>query len=854
MGALLISISGFAQHQTTDLIYSQLDTYLNQPHPENLQQLTRALKQAPDSIRAVQLAKVVAYCNIAYIQKEKNNLFQAIDFYEKAKHIFFSNALDRYDIIEYCLKPLGNLYLKTQALAEAENTIKQYILMAKQKGNISQQISGILNLSVLYYSESQFQKSVDLLKNALKEQPDETKLKVNLASSYFALGKIEKAELLLSSVLKLSPKSIQARRLLAEILIRKGKENQAVSLLKNILKSPTISRRKTAKLQLELANAYFSKLDLVNSHKALQQVYQTLIPFYNRQQKLPKEKQLYPETVLMDALDLQAALYQQQGESTQALKAYKLAAQINRYLFLQMYAQESRLLTQQNIDRRSERVLSILYHLYRQTTDEKWLEKALQIDSRTKGQVVLEAAALKHTLAANQGEKLQQLQALQRQSANLGQTIYEHTRTGYLNLDQMTELQQSYNQVLTRQRLIYNQLQSGILKGQADSPLNLHTLQEKADTLNVTLVSYFMGNSAIYQWVVGKGILQFNKLTSNKSSYTDFRELIRTYNQLFTKPGLINGDIPHFVKTSSALYEKLNLPKADKLLIIPDGILSFVPFSTLLTQPESGSNYEQMSFLVKESAVSYMLSLQEFAQPAPGFKTRQNLLGFFPVFKGTPQALNFSVAEAKSLKKHFPGHLLMNEKATKSAFLNQADQYSMLHISSHALGGTFHQQPVILFSDGTLGVQTLYGMHFSPQLVVLSACETGIGKYSKGEGALSLARGFRYAGAKNILFSLWEVNDKSTAEWMGYYYAALEKNWSRNFAVHQASLSYLHSDEIDNVRKSPYYWGAFSYYGTVDIPAEPASTITYLIAIGIIIVLLLFLLIKLKRPKQNSTE
>jgi len=363
-----------------------------------------------------------------------------------------------------------------------------------------------------------------------------------------------------------------------------------------------------------------------------------------------------------------------------------------------------------------------------------------------------------------------------------------------------------------------------------------------------------MGSESVYQFVISEEKVIFTKLTKTKEAYGNLRESIRDYNRFFESPSTINNDITAFTKASHQLFELLNIPNTKRLIIIPDGILSFVPFQTLLKETTESQQYSQMPFLIFHSSISYRLSLKDYLKNEDSFQKNQSVLGVFPVFKDTPQELSYSVLEADAIKKLFTSKMLMHAEANSETFSSEIDNYSILHISTHALGGTFNEEASILFFDRALNVEELYGLHFFAELVVLSACDTGIGKVIKGEGALSLARAFQYAGAGNVLFSLWQVNDKTTAELMTYYYENLKKTQSRDFALHSASLDYLQNKNIDNSRKSPYYWGAFVYYGTTDLPQESGYLIWYLIGGGILVILILFFLFKIRRRRFSKNK
>lgn len=146
------------------------------------------------------------------------------------------------------------------------------------------------------------------------------------------------------------------------------------------------------------------------------------------------------------------------------------------------------------------------------------------------------------------------------------------------------------------------------------------------------------------------------------------------------------------------------------------------------------------------------------------------MLGIFPVFEKTNYELTFSKAEMQSIQSNFDGQFFENSNATFDNFKMNADKYSILHLSTHADSGDIDTPASIKFYDQEIVYSELYNLNINPNLVVLSACETGIGKLYKSEGAMSIARGFQFAGAQNLLFSLWKVNDYTTSVFMDYFY------------------------------------------------------------------------------------
>jgi len=160
-------------------------------------------------------------------------------------------------------------------------------------------------------------------------------------------------------------------------------------------------------------------------------------------------------------------------------------------------------------------------------------------------------------------------------------------------------------------------------------------------------------------------------------------------------------------------------------------------------------------------------------------------------------------------------------QASRTAVLDPAlSQYRYLHFATHGLLDS--ERPglsALVFSmvdaegkpqNGFLRANDIYNLKLPAELVVLSACQTGLGKDIKGEGLVGLTRGFMYAGAARVVVSLWNVNDKATADLMAKFYEKMLKQGQRPAAA-------LHAAQVEmwktKLWQSPYYWAAFTMQG-----------------------------------------
>jgi len=115
-------------------------------------------------------------------------------------------------------------------------------------------------------------------------------------------------------------------------------------------------------------------------------------------------------------------------------------------------------------------------------------------------------------------------------------------------------------------------------------------------------------------------------------------------------------------------------------------------------------------------------------------------------------------------------------------------------------------------NDGMLNTHEIFGLNLNARMVVLSACSTGEGEYSKGEGALSLARGFAYAGVPSLVMTLWEVEDKSVIILMKDFYKNLLKGQTKPEALRNAKIKFIHESKMEN--SHPFFWSSFVIVGS----------------------------------------
>lgn len=338
-------------------------------------------------------------------------------------------------------------------------------------------------------------------------------------------------------------------------------------------------------------------------------------------------------------------------------------------------------------------------------------------------------------------------------------------------------------------------------------------------------------------------------ITANELSYV--RQVIDSSFYTAIKDYRIALDRPTMAKkydgidASLQLYKKLILPIWNKirssknLVIIPDDELNSLPFEALQDAKDH--------YLIQNFSVQYQYSSSLLRANHMNRGVTHSILAIAPFSNRSTDVFN-RLEYSKNEIEGIDGSVLLDSAATKNIFLEHADHYSILHLATHTIiNDSSPEKSLIAFypvtgkpkDEGMLYLPEIYNLQLdSAQLVILSACETGFGKLTKGEGLMSLARAFSYAGCANIIASLWKADDQSTAWIMQRFYYYVHRGSSFAHALQKAKLDYLKSPDIEKRFKSPDYWAHLSLTGILP-PLPESHPILTLIELVLIITFLI---------------
>lgn len=378
----------------------------------------------------------------------------------------------------------------------------------------------------------------------------------------------------------------------------------------------------------------------------------------------------------------------------------------------------------------------------------------------------------------------------------------------------------------------------------------LEVLQEELSAKEL-LLSYFKTGSYLYSFELSRDsfrcIRQELEPKEWERHYKDYRQMLTSFDQAMNGDA---ADVKNLAKESHWWYQRLlaptleHHPGMEQLYILPDAEIHHLPFETFTTQPMSGKEqgYKDLAYAVKDYRMSYSYSVALWleAQQHPEKKADLQLLALAPKHKDktteattraglSPYLQNLRRKlldlpavreEVRKISKGLQGQTLIGADATERKVREIAKDYGVLHFATH---GLLNEQYPILSSlaltqsadslhDDFLQAHEIAQWELNAELVVLSACETGYGRFEQGEGVMSLARSFLYAQVPSLVVSLWQVNDNSTSEIMQSFYHYLSEGLDKSEALRQAKLDYIDNAESSQMAH-PAFWAPLVQMG-----------------------------------------
>jgi CHAT domain-containing protein len=389
------------------------------------------------------------------------------------------------------------------------------------------------------------------------------------------------------------------------------------------------------------------------------------------------------------------------------------------------------------------------------------------------------------------------------------------------------------------------------------------------------LLEYSLCDTCLYIFMVGRDDFRIERFSIDSTFHHDVAVLSQFLRNNDFSRGTYD-DYLAYVNVATDIYNILLKPvevyiEGKKLLIIPDGDMGYIPFEALLTEkPENERmDYRSLPYLLYKYRTNYAYSATlYFSEDTDRKKTEKTLLAFAPTYENIGEInsdkfptyrdystylvpLRYISIEIGNISEIVDADRFEAYEATEKAFKENAPDYNILHLAMHTLlndENPLYSKLVFTMNndtleenDGLLHAYEIFNMQLNAQMAVLSACNTGYGKLQKGEGIMSMARGFIFAGVPSIIMTLWAVEDQSGSILMSKFYSNLVQGMEIDEALQEAKLQYL--KEADQLGAHPYLWSGYVSIGSTDALITTSWSNVFIISGSALILILLIVFI-----------
>ncbi|HKG97869.1 MAG TPA: CHAT domain-containing protein, partial [Pyrinomonadaceae bacterium] len=777
------------------------------------------------------MSEGVALSNIGKIYNDAADWQKALEFYSQALTVF--RSLGRAQNEGLTLNNIGIAYYELGELQKAVEYLQQALPLLRAAGNKNSEAYTLLNIGRAYRRMGVFEKALahynqaEALQQQTGNRGQEAEILDEMGIAYSVSGRQEKA--------------LEYHRRAVEILRSAGNLRREAMALK------TLGDVYTLLNQPEKAIEQFTQaLSIFRSIGDLGYAATTLEGVARAEQKRenlePAHKNITESLALIETV-------RSRSSSLQLRASYRATMEKAYELYIDILMQQHAKNPAQGFDAEA---LKVSERGRARSLVEKLAEAPIDIRQGIDPGLIEKERDLTRVLNAK-AQREMQLRARKGSSEEIATLQRE-----------ISALEDEYQQLQAAIRKNSPQY-SALTQPQ---PLDLKQIQQQLDP-NTVLLEYALGDERSYLWVVTQDSLktfelpkreEIEKVAREVSELLAVRSVVKSLETPAQRRARIAEADTKFQQTASELSRVILAPAAaefgqKRLVVVAGGALQYVPFAALplaMNRPVI-LDHEIISL---QSASAFAVQRQNLENRKPAPKAVAVIAD--PVFsvgdarlKASARATELNTPDATRIIEHLPGSgngqlsiprlpftrteaeeilaVAPRDSSTKAldfranrsfATSDELSKYRYVHFATHGyLDTTRAGLSAIVLSmvdetgklqDGFLRTHDIYNLKLPAELVVLSACETGLGKEVKGEGIEGLTRGFMYAGARRVVVSLWNVNDKATASLMQRFYAGmLRGNKTPAAALRAAQIEMLRTAQW----RSPYYWAAFVMQG-----------------------------------------
>jgi CHAT domain-containing protein/tetratricopeptide (TPR) repeat protein len=867
------------------------------------------LKSYPDD--DVRLGRT--YNNIGLVYLNIWNFEKSIQYLKKAQKIYSENGQHIYLAIVY--SNLGANYKNIGDFRLAKHYF-EYALQILQNLNTSEsnrrKAETLNRLGILQYHNKDYKTAIKYYNTALKKYSSDLlpqnlhDLYQNLSNCYLNINQIDSALVMLHKALKLSeshtalPKkylAITHQKLYHYYLYDNNKHKSEEHLFKalEIFKS------------IKADSSYFIYLflDFADYYASLNNI-QLALKYYNKATNLiitsPVKDEMYIpnsssfinpiEGILL--LRKKAELLFKVGVDSlnisyleTSIDALQVASELLDKARTSFLSIESKLSLADNESIIYQLGIFASYKLFILTEKEKFLELAYKFSEKSKSSV-LESSLQEQKAKAFGGipdSLLLKEEKLKRDIAFYNELIYKEKLKKDFSEDKLRNWQStliSINEEYENLKKTLEKNYKNYFQLKYVSPYSSLENVKKQLGKNTTLLEYALTDSILFIFQIDNKntLLHTKKIDSSFFNITNnFLSQFKNFDYICQGKNIYAA----YQDSGSQLYDYLiNSVKIDdlneNLVIIPDNILSYIPFEALVKPSDKvPKSYTEMHYLLYDYTFSYSYSAHLFLENnkkssrkfwnkaltvAPEYKSDRNNPSYqvakdvFRSQRDNLDPLPFALEEANLVSKVTFGRELSGSEATENNFLQHAPDFNILHLAMHTLIDDKNPlySRLVFYAEsndseaGFLTTNEIFSLKLKADMTVLSACSSGEGEYRKGEGVLSLARSFFYAGCPSLVMTLWNVDDESGLRLMKDYYKHLRDGLSKAKAMQLAKIDYI--SDITPDKQHPFYWSNYICIGNSSALYLPIWIYLAIISLFSLFPLTLYVYIKTRKKHK----
>lgn len=770
----------------------------------------------------------------------QNNLHNFNALNQKALEI--AKELNHQREIGRCLNNIGIFHDELDNYSQALNNYENALKIARALNNENEESNLLNNISIIYKNLGNYNKAINYLEQVFASDL-KTGDKTNIAKALNNLGDTYRQKGLTNNNIEDLHEALEKFKQ-SLILTQEAKDRKTeVQVLNNIGTVHADLNHSSDALE------YFQKgliiAEKVGDEEAKGMILNNMGIVHSNignfemsseyfQQAIDLAQKIEGGKILWEAYLELAATFSKQKKYDEALKAYKDSISTIENIRSQIDLEElkaSYLGTNKRLEAYQE-IINLLNTLHQGNRNKSYDKEAFEYLEKAKARAFLDRLAISPVnISAHVDFKLQNREKeIEKDISNILTKLYASGLSEEDNAFIQKELQEKEYEYETLKREIRT-------KNPAYADLvypKIVTLEETQNHLldsHTAFFEYLLGKEKSLAFVITKKDFQIFSLPSKE----EIQKLVSNYLKA------LSDRENHDFRIGQDLFDILVSPglnnKIDDIIFIPDDILHFLPFETLIGHQEN--------WLIQDYNIAYTPSISAYKaiiarKKANGTKQPMDLLAFGDPDFGKLEAedntdnptlksdngksffrLKYSGTEITKISRLFKKSKIktfVRKEASEETLKNhRLDNYKIIHFATHSRvdnNRPTHSHIILSLDDdptenGLLEAREIFNLKLNADLIILSACETGLGKFIKGEGIEGLNRTFFYAGSSSVLMSLWPVNDQATYQLMERFYTYLRDSEPIMDSLRKAKLEMIKSDVLSH----PFYWAGFVISG-----------------------------------------